>query len=82
MLYYCLGLDEMQDVPLAEQKFASGSFEQDSLVLILLVVGFFLIKLISFQVSKRECPLQYVRRMRGWLNMLLTIVIGRGWWGC
>ncbi|WP_231666430.1 Imm6 family immunity protein [Pseudomonas quasicaspiana] len=40
-LSYYLDSDEMQNGPLAEENFASESVEQNSLILILLVVGFF-----------------------------------------
>ena len=40
-LAYYLDSDEMQSGPLAEGNFASESVEQNSLILILLVVGFF-----------------------------------------
>lgn len=40
-LAYYLDSDEMQSGPLAEENFASGSVAQNSLNLILLVVGFF-----------------------------------------
>ena len=40
-LAYYLDSDEMQSGPLAERNFASESVEQNSLILILLVVGFF-----------------------------------------
>ncbi|MCQ3031994.1 Imm6 family immunity protein [Pseudomonas syringae] len=39
-LSYYLDSDEMQNGPLAEENFASESVEQNSLILILLVVGF------------------------------------------
>jgi hypothetical protein len=40
-LAYYLDSDEMQSGPLAEENFASESVEQNSLILILLVIGFF-----------------------------------------
>lgn len=40
-LAYYLDSDEMQAGPLAERNFAPDSLEQNSLILILLVVGFF-----------------------------------------
>ncbi|WP_458376179.1 Imm6 family immunity protein [Pseudomonas pergaminensis] len=40
-LAYYLDSEEMQDGPLAEHLFVEGSLEQDSLILVLLVVGFF-----------------------------------------
>ncbi|WP_434572507.1 Imm6 family immunity protein [Pseudomonas sp. Z3-6] len=40
-LAYFLDSDEMQNGPLAEHNFKSESLEQDSLILIMLVVGFF-----------------------------------------
>ncbi|GAB7532019.1 hypothetical protein PS3A_44340 [Pseudomonas sp. 3A(2025)] len=40
-LAHYLDSDELQDGPLAESHFAAGSVEQDSLILIVLVVGFF-----------------------------------------
>jgi SOS response regulatory protein OraA/RecX len=40
-LAYYLEADEMQSGPLAEENFASESVEQNSLILILLVIGFF-----------------------------------------
>ncbi|RMS27982.1 Imm6 family immunity protein [Pseudomonas syringae] len=40
-LAYYLDSDEMQGGPLAEENFASESVEQNSLILILLVIGFF-----------------------------------------
>jgi len=40
-LAYYLDSEEMQEGPLAEHLFADGGIEQDSLILVLLVVGFF-----------------------------------------
>ncbi|AHL32074.1 hypothetical protein CD58_03840 [Pseudomonas brassicacearum] len=40
-LAYYLDSEEMQSGPLAEENFASESVEQNSLILILLVIGFF-----------------------------------------
>ncbi|POA33805.1 MULTISPECIES: Imm6 family immunity protein [unclassified Pseudomonas] len=40
-LAYYIDSDEMQSGPLAEENFGSESLEQNSLILILLVVGFF-----------------------------------------
>lgn len=40
-LAHYLDSDELQDGPLAESNFANGSVEQDSLILIVLVIGFF-----------------------------------------
>ncbi len=40
-LAHYLDCDELQNGPLAERNFAAGSIEQDSLILVLLVTGFF-----------------------------------------
>lgn len=57
---YYLDADEMQSGPLAEGNFASGSLEQDSLILILLVIAFFANKVykitgLQAEMSEQVC---------------------------
>ncbi|WWF45897.1 Imm6 family immunity protein [Pseudomonas trivialis] len=75
-LAYYLDSDEMQSGPLAEGNFASESVEQNSLILILLVVGFLLIGPIKLQDYKSKCLSRYVRLTRALLYILLIILSG------
>ncbi|WP_447891929.1 Imm6 family immunity protein [Pseudomonas marginalis] len=51
-LAYYLDSDEMQNGPLGEHHFITESLEQDSLILILLVIGFFAHQ--AYKVSGRQ----------------------------
>ncbi|MCQ3001525.1 Imm6 family immunity protein [Pseudomonas syringae] len=53
-LAYYLDSDEMQNGVLSEQNFADGSLEQNSLVLILLIVGFFANQAYKFSDSQEN----------------------------
>ncbi|QGA48295.1 Imm6 family immunity protein [Pseudomonas brassicacearum] len=73
-LAYYLDSDEMQNGPLAEQNFESDSLQQNSLILILLVVGFFAHRAYEFSGQQEKMSASIAEANEGAIDYIVDYV--------